>query len=37
MELNALKLVVHTFENVSAVDRENGVFAIKPNGVPMKI
>ena len=34
MELNALKLVVYTFGNVSAVDRENGVFAIKPSGVP---
>ena len=33
MELNALKLVVYTFGNVSAVDRENGVFAIKPSGV----
>jgi L-ribulose-5-phosphate 4-epimerase len=36
MELNALKLVVYTFGNVSAVDRENGVFAIKPSGVPYK-
>ena len=34
MELNALELVVYTFGNVSAVDRENGVFAIKPSGVP---
>ncbi|POY41348.1 L-ribulose-5-phosphate 4-epimerase [Flavobacterium alvei] len=33
MELNALNLVVYTFGNVSAVDRENGVFAIKPSGV----
>ena len=33
MQLNALKLVVYTFGNVSAVDRENGVFAIKPSGV----
>lgn len=34
MQLNALRLVVYTFGNVSAVDRENGVFAIKPSGVP---
>ena len=34
MQLNALGLVVYTFGNVSAVDRKNGVFAIKPSGVP---
>ena len=34
MELNALGLVIYTFGNVSAVDRDNGVFAIKPSGVP---
>ncbi|MCV9929578.1 L-ribulose-5-phosphate 4-epimerase [Flavobacterium sp. LS1R49] len=34
MRLNALNLVVYTFGNVSAVDRKNGVFAIKPSGVP---
>ncbi|WP_281636603.1 L-ribulose-5-phosphate 4-epimerase [Flavobacterium marginilacus] len=34
MQLNALNLVVYTFGNVSAVDREKGVFAIKPSGVP---
>ncbi|MEQ8238053.1 MAG: L-ribulose-5-phosphate 4-epimerase [Cyclobacteriaceae bacterium] len=34
MELPKLGLVVYTFGNVSAVDRENGVFAIKPSGVP---
>jgi L-ribulose-5-phosphate 4-epimerase len=34
MELPKLDLVVYTFGNVSAVDRENGVFAIKPSGVP---
>lgn len=34
MQLNALNLVVYTFGNVSAVNRENGVFAIKPSGVP---
>ncbi|WP_348823691.1 L-ribulose-5-phosphate 4-epimerase [Flavobacterium aestuarii] len=33
MQLNALNLVVYTFGNVSAVDREKGVFAIKPSGV----
>lgn len=33
MQLNELNLVVYTFGNVSAVDRENGVFAIKPSGV----
>ena len=34
MQLNALGLVIYTFGNVSAVDREKGVFAIKPSGVP---
>lgn len=34
MQLNVLGLVIYTFGNVSAVDRENGVFAIKPSGVP---
>lgn len=33
MELNSLGLVVYTFGNVSAVDRDKGVFAIKPSGV----
>jgi L-ribulose-5-phosphate 4-epimerase len=33
MQLNSLNLVVYTFGNVSAVDRENEVFAIKPSGV----
>lgn len=37
MQLDALGLVVYTFGNVSAVDRENGVFAIKPSGVPYDI
>lgn len=37
MQLDALKLVVYTFGNVSAVDREKGVFAIKPSGVPYEI
>jgi len=34
MELNSLGLVIYTFGNVSAVDRSNAVFAIKPSGVP---
>jgi len=34
MQLNALGLVVYTFGNVSAVDREKGIFAIKPSGIP---
>ncbi len=34
MELNALGLVVYTFGNVSSADRDKGVFAIKPSGVP---
>ncbi|WP_228235105.1 L-ribulose-5-phosphate 4-epimerase [Allomuricauda sp. M10] len=34
MELNALGLVIYTFGNVSAVDRDQAVFAIKPSGVP---
>src|SRR5210317_1449630 len=34
MELNALGLVLYTFGNVSAVDRSEKVFAIKPSGVP---
>ena len=32
--LPQLGLVLYTFGNVSAVDRELGVFAIKPSGVP---
>ena len=34
MELPRLNLVIFTFGNVSAADRELGVFAIKPSGVP---
>ncbi|HEA22249.1 hypothetical protein LCGC14_1037500 [marine sediment metagenome] len=34
IELNSLGLVIYTFGNVSAVDRDQGVFAIKPSGVP---
>jgi L-ribulose-5-phosphate 4-epimerase len=34
MELPQLGLVIFTFGNVSAADRQQGVFAIKPSGVP---
>jgi L-ribulose-5-phosphate 4-epimerase len=34
MQLPALGLVLFTFGNVSVVDRKQGVFAIKPSGVP---
>lgn len=34
MQLPELGLVLFTFGNVSAVDREESVFAIKPSGVP---
>ena len=34
MQLPKLNLVVFTFGNVSAADRDQGVFAIKPSGVP---
>lgn len=34
MQLPKLGLVLFTFGNVSAADRSNGVFAIKPSGVP---
>src|SRR3990170_2595254 len=34
MQLPKLGLVIFTFGNVSAVDRSQGVFAIKPSGVP---
>ncbi len=34
MQLPKLDLVLFTFGNVSAVDRNLGVFAIKPSGVP---
>lgn len=37
MQLNDLGLVIYTFGNVSAVDRANSVFAIKPSGVPYEI
>jgi L-ribulose-5-phosphate 4-epimerase len=34
MQLDKLGLVIFTFGNVSAVDRDKGVFAIKPSGIP---
>ncbi|HEX9510993.1 MAG TPA: L-ribulose-5-phosphate 4-epimerase [Puia sp.] len=34
MQLPKLGLVLFTFGNVSAADRDQGVFAIKPSGVP---
>src|SRR5690242_18058451 len=34
MQLPRLGLVLFTFGNVSAADRDAGVFAIKPSGVP---
>lgn len=34
MQLPKLGLVLFTFGNVSAADRQQGVFAIKPSGVP---
>ncbi len=36
MQLPELGLVLFTFGNASVVDREKGVFAIKPSGVPYK-
>ena len=36
MQLESLGLVLFTFGNASAVDRDRGVFAIKPSGVPYK-
>jgi len=34
MELNDRGLVLYTWGNVSQIDRDRGVFAIKPSGVP---
>ena len=34
MQLPKLGLVLFTFGNVSAADRDLGLFAIKPSGVP---
>lgn len=36
MQLPELDLVLYTFGNVSEVDRQEGVFAIKPSGVPYR-
>ncbi len=36
MQLESLGLVLFTFGNASAVDRDRGVFAIKPSGVPYR-
>jgi len=33
LELNNRKLVIYTFGNVSGIDRESGIVAIKPSGV----
>ncbi len=37
IQLNNLGLVIFTFGNVSALDKEKAVFAIKPSGVPYEI
>jgi L-ribulose-5-phosphate 4-epimerase len=37
MKLPKLNLVIFTFGNVSEADRELGVFAIKPSGVPYEV
>jgi L-ribulose-5-phosphate 4-epimerase len=37
MQLPKLGLVLFTFGNASVVDREKGVFAIKPSGVPYEL
>jgi L-ribulose-5-phosphate 4-epimerase len=37
LQLPKLGLVLFTFGNVSAVDRQLGVFAIKPSGVPYEL
>ncbi len=34
MQLPAMGLVIYTFGNVSMADRNHGIFAIKPSGVP---
>lgn len=34
MDIPRQKLAIYTFGNVSAIDRDRGVFAIKPSGVP---
>ena len=37
MDLFKKNLVVQTFGNVSAIDRDKGIIAIKPNGVPYSV
>lgn len=37
MELKAHGLVLYTFGNVSEIDRDRGVIAIKPSGVPYQL
>ena len=37
IDLPKYGVVIFTFGNVSALDRENGVFAIKPSGVPYDV
>lgn len=37
MELNRRGLVLYTWGNVSQIDRDRGVFAIKPSGVPYEM
>ncbi|MBN1293377.1 MAG: L-ribulose-5-phosphate 4-epimerase [Candidatus Latescibacteria bacterium] len=37
MELTRRNLVIYTFGNASAIDRERGVFAIKPSGIPYEM
>ena len=34
MELPEKKLVIYTFGNVSGIDRDHGIIAIKPSGIP---
>ena len=34
MELPKKNLAIYTFGNVSGIDREQGIIAIKPSGVP---
>ena len=34
MEIPRQKLAIYTFGNVSAIDRTEGVIAIKPSGIP---
>lgn len=36
LQIDELGLVIFTFGNVSAADRDKGVFAIKPSGIPYK-